>query len=145
MKEQYGIEETQIQLYEELTSPSIVYGIGENVVEGESFLHTELRSILVFIIMGKGFIIFLWLFLQRYGQYFNDCIHPHALFFTFCLFLVDFFKMKFFYSIPLNLRVLRVHAFFFVEILEMNGKTKGMGVYIIKNPAKVLCMSQKIT
>ena len=61
------------------------------------------------------------------------------LFFTFCLFLVDFLKMKFFYSIPLKSSCL-----FFVEILKMNGKKKAWGVYNVKRKLHKLLRNRNI-
>ena len=55
VKDQYDIEDNQIQLYEEYTPPSLTSRIGSNVIHGNSFIHTELRSIAVFIFMGKAY------------------------------------------------------------------------------------------
>ena len=55
VKDQYGIEETQIQIYEEAPEATLTYRIGSNVIHGNTFIHTELRSIAVFLIMGTAF------------------------------------------------------------------------------------------
>lgn len=49
------IEETQLQVYENVLPESTILRIGQKFVYGETFIHTELRSIALFFIMAMSF------------------------------------------------------------------------------------------
>ena len=57
IKENYPslIEETQLQVYENVLPESTILRIGQKFVYGETFIHTELRSIALFFIMAMSF------------------------------------------------------------------------------------------